>query len=289
MELWGPGSTRWWSDPQMSLREKVNLCGSRDLCWKLYSKTCFDEKEKLRRRHWLWRIFYSYNSVNETTWKVLHINCANKRQNLLVNLCLLLNTFLDKAGHTSGFDENLDALCKVHPVVDRLSDSVSHVGLKIGLSLHCQFKLVAKNSCNNCEADKHIGTTRSWKCICTALSAGMKPVKHMQASTGKAGGAQQSQSFITGLGAHLQLCGDIWKQTVEKSKQSSTSKPGAVGLIHNWVIVQQTWKLKAELADLAFKLLISMFQCGVECSVCVCVCLRVYVCFWCLCVCVSVF
>ena len=78
---------------------------------------------------------------------MLHINRANKRQNLLVNLCLLLNTFLDKAGHTSGFDENLDALCKVHPVVDRLSDSVSHVGLKIGLSLHCQFKLVAKNSC----------------------------------------------------------------------------------------------------------------------------------------------
>ena len=44
---------------------------------------------------------------------------------------------------------------------------------------------------------------------------------------------------------------------------------------------QQTCKLKAELADLAFKLLISLFQWGVECSV--------YVLYVCMCECVFVF
>ena len=57
----------------MSLREKVNLCGSRDLCWKLYSKTCFENTAKttltvVYNIHCMYIcILYACNSVNETT------------------------------------------------------------------------------------------------------------------------------------------------------------------------------------------------------------------------------
>ena len=53
-----------------------------------------------------------------------------------------------------------------------------------------QFKLAALKRTNI------IFNTR--KCICTALTVGMKPVRHMQASTStsKPGGAQQSHSLL---------------------------------------------------------------------------------------------
>ena len=81
-----------------------------------------------------------------------------------------------------------------------------------------------------------------------------------------------------------------------KSKQAGTSKPGAVGLIHNWVIVAdlqtQSWACRFSFQASYFH--VSMWR-GVQClcvcmSSCVCVflvfvcpCFNVWVCNMCLC------